>query len=134
MSRKVLLFVDDDRDKVDALAALFSAFGHATATAINGVAAVSAALELRPDLIVLDVGLPGMNGLDVLRHVRSDARGAHVPVIILSGRTLGDDAEAARRLGCSIIFRKPCETQTLRDAVEALLLQTAHDPSGKDAS
>ena len=98
MNRKLILLVDDDRDTLDAYAVLFQALGHATAGAADGPEAVTAAFNLRPDLILLDIGLPHMSGLDVLRQLRAHDSGARIPVIVVTGYALPNEVEAARQL------------------------------------
>jgi DNA-binding response OmpR family regulator len=133
MSPRLILLVDDDRDTVEGYSVFLQARGHATATAADGLSAVAAALRLRPDLILLDLGLPRMNGLEVLRRIRADAEGATIPVIILTGHAYPEDVNVARQQLCSRVLIKPCDPMTLCEAVETTLqahMQVERPPYG----
>src|SRR5689334_20479289 len=111
MDQPLILIADDDRDSVEAYEALFRARGQATHSAFDGVTALAKAIELRPDLVVLDVGLPRMDGLEVLYRLRAHAECARIPVIVVSGHAFPDDLTRARRLGCDAVLVKPCEPE-----------------------
>jgi CheY-like chemotaxis protein len=121
MSRKLILLVDDDRDTLDAYAVLFQALGHVTAAASDGPDAVAAVLRLRPDLMLLDLGLPRMSGFEVLERIRSDAHGARLPVIVLTGRAFANQVAELHQHGCLRVLIKPCEPVALCQAVEEAL-------------
>jgi CheY-like chemotaxis protein len=121
MGRKLILLVDDDPDTLDAYVVAFQALGHATAAVPDRAAAVAAALRLRPDLMLLDVAMPGMNGLEVLERIRRDAHGARLPVIVLTGEASPNQVAQLRQHGYVRVFVKPCEPVSLCQAVAEAL-------------
>ena len=100
-----LLLVEDDRLVAQVLAAAFGADGHDTTLTYSGEDGLAALTRERPDAVVLDIRLPAISGVAVLRQIRSTDPG--LPVIIMTGlATLGEIAEA-RRLGVTEIIEKP---------------------------
>lgn len=120
MKRRLVLVADDDADTVEAYGLLFRSRGHDVEAAGDGPAVLFKALELRPDVIVLDLGLPLMDGLEVLRRLRAKAS-ARVPVLVLTGHALPEAAAAALHDGADDVMTKPCEPQELCARVEGLL-------------
>src|SRR5215208_1171872 len=94
-----VLVVDDDESTCDALQRLLSRMGYAAACATNGPDALDVAGTLRPDVIVLDWMMPGMDGLEVLRRLRADAATKDVPVVLYSAVDNPDLLGQARQLG-----------------------------------
>ena len=83
-ARRVLL-VDDNRDSVESLALLLALSGYETETASDGFEAVQVATAWRPDVVLLDIGLPGMSGYEVCRAIRAQSWGREIPVIAVTG-------------------------------------------------
>lgn len=92
MSR--ILVVDDDQPAGDLLTTILRNFGYQCSSATSGADALQTLAHSRPDLVILDMMMPGMNGLDVLKRIRSDARTADLPVVMYSA--LDDDEWRAR--------------------------------------
>lgn len=115
-----VLLVDDVQDAADSLATMLTLMGHETRTAYDGRAAVEAAEEFRPDLMVLDIGLPVFDGFEVARRVRQQPWGRDAVLVALTGWA----QDGARRHGLAAGFdhywTKPIEPQ----AIEALLAST----------
>jgi|SRR5215470_1409606 len=106
MSKHVLI-VDDDCDSREALRELLRSWGHETEVAANGREAITLAMDCRPDVVLLDLGLPDMDGHEVARRIRSDA---HRPcVIALTG---SDEDEAPGTFDAYIV--KPADPEQLR--------------------
>lgn len=84
-----ILVIDDDQPAADLFAAILRHFGYHTTAATNGPAALRSMQTSPPDLVFLDVMMPDMNGLEVLRRIRTDEKTAHLPVIMFSA--LDDD-------------------------------------------
>lgn len=104
--KKHILVVEDDDLMRDELSHTFAQNGYAVSTAKTGEEAVVIALQKNPDLITLDIMLPRMGGLDMLRQVRADDKGKDIPVLILSN--LGKDklvAEAMELGGCDYLVK-----------------------------
>lgn len=93
-SKKIILIVEDDEVLLRALYLNFHKNEYTIATATDGDTAVKMAQRLKPDLILLDLLLPKMNGFDVLKNIKSDPAVKDTPVIILSN--LGDDSDIAK--------------------------------------
>jgi DNA-binding response OmpR family regulator len=120
MKRRLVLVAEDDADTVEAYGLLFRSRGHDVEVAGDGPAVLFKALELRPDAIVLDLGLPLMDGLEVLRRLRARSA-ARIPVLVLTGHALPEAAAAALNEGADDVLTKPCEPQELCARLEGLL-------------
>ncbi len=115
MARSVLI-VEDDQDLSLSLALNLRAEGYRTLVASDAIAALSTARRERPDLIVLDLGLPGGGGLDVLGRIRRLHDIAHTPVIVLTARDESFRAPALAA-GAQAFFRKPADDGALMAAI-----------------
>jgi two-component system CheB/CheR fusion protein len=105
-ARRVLV-VDDNEDAAESLAALLRLFGHEVDVAFDGEQALTRAAEVRPDIVLLDLGMPRMDGHEVARRMRAAPWGGRMKIIALSG--FGDDADRERSLeaGCDDHLVKP---------------------------
>jgi CheY-like chemotaxis protein/two-component sensor histidine kinase len=108
MRRRVLI-VDDNRDAADALALLLQHTGHETFVAYDGAAAFSAAEAHRPDVILLDIGLPGLSGHDVCRQMREQPWGQRIRMIALTGWGQEEDRRKSREAGFDGHLVKPVD-------------------------
>ena len=100
-----LLLIEDDMNVAEMLATAFREEGHTTTVQHTGESGLSQLAIERPDAVVLDVLLPKMNGIEVLRHIR--ANDPTLPVIIVSGFATPGQLDEARRLGVTEIISKP---------------------------
>ena len=100
-----ILLIEDDEDVAEVLAEAFAAGGHEIAIALTGEDGLARLAREHPDAIVLDVRLPGLNGVDVLRQIRSLDPG--LPVIIMTGLATPGELTEIRRLGVTEIVEKP---------------------------
>ncbi|GAA3391040.1 response regulator transcription factor [Cryptosporangium minutisporangium] len=116
-----ILVADDDRDILDLVAFKLSAAGHELITATDGATALTEARRAVPDIIVLDVAMPGMSGLDVCRELRADAVTSAIPVILLTARGQESDVEAGFSVGADDYIVKPFSPRELQSRVTALL-------------
>lgn len=123
-ARRVLL-VDDNPDSVESLALLLALSGYDTQTAYDGVEAVLMATAWRPDVVLLDIGLPRMDGYEVCRAIRAEAWGRDIPVIAITG--WGHDN--ARRLtsdaGFTAHLLKPVDFLDLTEMLAEVRTQAA---------
>ena len=105
-ARRVLV-VDDNEDAAESLAALLRIFGHEVGVAFDGEQALALAPDLKPDLVLLDLGMPRMDGHEVARRMRAAPWGAGIRIVALSG--FGDGSDRARSLdaGCNDHLVKP---------------------------
>jgi DNA-binding response OmpR family regulator len=95
--------------------------GFQVVTARDGAEALSKALHLRPDLVLLDVLMPSIDGWTVCRRLRADQRGAGIPVILLTANLVAADQEHARRAGADDFMVKPFDPGELMARVKALV-------------
>jgi CheY-like chemotaxis protein len=113
---KLVLLADDHADSVAGYDLLLRSHGYRTAVALDGPQAVEQARRLRPDLILLDLGLPGLSGWEVLQLLRADAATAATPVVVVTGHLFPHDIAMAEEAGCSAILPKPCDAEALLEA------------------
>ena len=118
---KKILIAEDEPNIVISLEFLLQEAGSEVAVARDGAQALSLADALRPDLIVLDVMLPALNGFDVCRHIRGNREGKDTKVLMLTAR--GRDSEVARGMaaGADAYMTKPFATRELMKVVAELL-------------
>jgi PAS domain S-box-containing protein len=116
--RSRILVVDDNRDAADSLAVLLRLMGHEVHTAHDGLEAVGAATVLRPDVVLLDIGLPKLNGYDAARRVRQE-RGEGVMLIALTGWGQEEDRRLSREAGFDYHLTKPVELGALQQLLAA---------------
>jgi len=114
-----ILVVDDNRDAATTLALLLSLEGHDTTVAYDGLEARDKARAWRPDVMILDLGLPGINGYDVCRAVRQDPAGADVLMVALTGWGQDTDQQRSAEAGFDVHLVKPVEHEHLRDILLA---------------
>lgn len=122
-----ILVVDDNVDGAETLAMLLDLLGHTTDIAHDGPRALAAARGRRPDLIVLDIGLPGMSGYDVAREIRADARLRDVVLVALTGWGSVEDKQRSARAGFNFHLTKPVDADNLRQVLADAV--TARRPS-----
>lgn len=111
-----MLVVDDDAGVRDALGELLALSGHDVRVAGDGLEAVETALAARPEVVVLDLGIPGIDGLEVARRIRAEL-GAAPLVVAVTGAVRPEDEAKARAAGCDRFLAKPVDV----DALEALV-------------
>ena len=112
-ARRVLL-ADDNRDAADSLAAVLRALGHEVHVAYDGEEALAAGAALRPDTVILDIGMPGLNGYDAARRVRQSAWGRGARLVALTGWGQEGDKAQAAAAGFDQHLTKPVEAETLQ--------------------
>ncbi|HEY5169017.1 MAG TPA: response regulator [Thermoleophilia bacterium] len=118
---RLILLVDDDRDLLTALSGGLRQRGYEVAVAPDAVAAMSAAVRLKPGVVVLDVGLPGGEGTVVMKRMHALPQLAGVPVIMISGRDPRQYREEALAAGASAYLGKPIEVDDLVLAIRVAL-------------
>jgi PAS domain S-box-containing protein len=114
-----VLVVDDNPDAADSLVALLKALGHTTWVARDGPHGLQAALEVRPDLVLLDIGLPGMSGYDVARAIRRHQGPRQVVLIALTGWGARSDQQQSQEAGFDQHITKPVSMEALEQALAA---------------
>jgi two-component system CheB/CheR fusion protein len=111
-TRRVLV-VDDNRDHALELGLLLEQEGHVTALAHDGASALDVARRFVPDVVVLDIGLPGMDGYEVARRLRRLDGAGHLKIVVLSGYGQDDDLRRSREAGCDLHLVKPVDQRAL---------------------
>jgi len=114
-----ILVVDDNRDSAESLARLLQMFDHEARTAYDGPTALQAVDSFRPDVIVLDIGMPGMDGYEVARQLRLKPRPARLLIIALTGYGTDADRQRCYEAGIDHHLTKPARLE----ALQALLAQ-----------
>ncbi|MEX0875417.1 MAG: response regulator [Actinomycetota bacterium] len=120
MSARVLL-VDDDPQVLKLLRLNFEMEGYDVEVATDGAAALAAIDRRRPDAVVCDVMMPGMDGLAVVRRLRADPETAAVPIVMVSAKAQLADVRAGAEAGADEYVTKPFDPQDVLDAVARLL-------------
>lgn len=122
LTRQRVLLVDDNADSTEPLSLLLQTKGHETRIAVEGEEAIKIADEFRPTCVVLDLGLPGMDGYEVARHLRQRPYGAALTLIALTGWAGKDVRSRAAEAGFDYHLVKPVN-----------LVELEHIVTGEDA-
>ena len=122
-----VLVVDDSRDTVESTAMLLKVDGHEVATAGDGVQAISQAVAFRPDLVLLDIGMPTLDGYAAARRIQSLSLPPKPYVVAVTGYATKNDRRLSGEAGFDLHLRKPVELDTLRGLLA--LLHTSLDRS-----
>jgi CheY-like chemotaxis protein len=116
-----VLVVDDFPEVADSLALLLKGWGYQTAVAYDGPSALAAALTQPPDAVLLDIGLPGMDGYEVARRLRGQPQTAQAVLIALTGYGEEEDVCRCREAGIDLHLLKPCDPEELRRVLDGML-------------
>jgi DNA-binding response OmpR family regulator len=119
---------DDDRDIRDLVAFKLGQAGYEVDTAEDGAQALSRIRSAPPALVVLDVMMPGLSGMDVARQLRADVQTASLPIIMLTAKAQEADVESGFAVGVDDYVIKPFSPRELLSRVKALLARSAHAP------
>jgi CheY-like chemotaxis protein len=117
----LILVVDDYQDAREMYAEYLQFSGFRVAEARNGSEAVERAVALKPDLILMDLSLPGMDGWEATRRLKADEHTRHIPVVALTGHALAGASDGARKAGCDSFVTKPCLPDALVVEVRRML-------------
>jgi DNA-binding response OmpR family regulator len=124
MDQKKILIVDDDVETCIALNIRLRASGFETVVAQEGLGAISAALHERPDLVLLDLGLPAGDGYEVLRTMKANSALATIPIVVLSARDPEANRERTLTAGAAAYLQKPTDGEAVVAAVREHLTPT----------
>lgn len=124
MEKKRILFVDDERDLVETVSFRLEAMGYEVISAYDGMEALTRARGEKPDLIILDLMLPKMDGYKVCGLLKKDARYAKIPIIMFTARATEEDKKLGQELGADAYITKPFEPQVLLAKIEELIGQS----------
>jgi two-component system, cell cycle response regulator DivK len=128
----LVLVVEDYQDAREMYAAYLQFSGFTVAEAGNGIEAVDKAHELMPDIVLMDLALPRMDGWEATRRLKGDPRTRHIPIVALTGHALAGYAEGAREAGCDAFVTKPCLPDALVAEIKRLL--DLHRPNAENVN
>lgn len=120
-----LLLVEDNEFSRDALARRLERRGYTILTAVDGREAVTIGRAAKPDLILMDLGLPGIDGWDATAHLKMDRETRHIPIIVLSAHAMPNDRHQAEAAGSDDFDSKPVVFDRLLGKIDALLVRKA---------
>ena len=123
----LVLVVEDYQDAREMYAAYLQFSGFDVAEAGNGIEAIEKTRELLPDIVLMDLALPRMDGWEATRRLKNDPKTRHIPIVALTGHALAGHAEGAREAGCDAFVTKPCLPDALVTEIKRLL--DAHRPN-----
>jgi two-component system cell cycle response regulator DivK len=117
-----VLLVEDDQDGRKMYAEWLTGAGFRVSEAHNGLQALERALDSRPDVVVTDLNIPGIDGFELTRRLKQDPRTRDVPVLAVTGyAAFAADPDRARRAGCDVVLPKPCSPDDLEGAIRSLI-------------
>jgi len=119
----LVLIVEDDRETRQFYQAAFAAHGFRTDEAHNGFQALEKATGNLPDLILADIAVPGIDGIELCRRLRASTRTRHIPILAVTGYADRQYEDRAREAGADRLLNKPCPPEALIDEARALLAQ-----------
>ncbi|MGA3105116.1 MAG: response regulator [Terriglobales bacterium] len=125
MGNSKILIVDDDPDLRQALRLRLRANDYDTVHAVDGYSAIALAYKERPNLIILDLGLPAGDGFVVLDRLQRDDKLSTIPVIVLTARDPQSSEQRALGAGAAAFFQKPADNGELLEVIRATLMQTS---------
>jgi two-component system phosphate regulon response regulator PhoB len=128
MPKGTVLVIDDEKDLIELVQYNLQREGFEVLEARDGESGLSAARQHKPDLILVDLMLPGLDGLDVCRQLRGDPRTARIPLIILTARSSEPDRVVGLELGADDYVTKPFSPRELAARVKAVLRRSSAPP------
>ncbi|HET8656693.1 MAG TPA: response regulator [Longimicrobiaceae bacterium] len=126
MESKTILFVEDHLEFLAIYKLYLERQGYHVVVAEDGENAVRFAREYRPDLILMDFSMPGLDGIGATQLIKSDPETEQIPVVLLTAHAYGSVGRRAREAGCAAFIRKPCDPRRVLDEVEHWIGAPAH--------
>ena len=120
MSGKTVLYVEDNEFNRKIVRQLLTATTYRLLEAADGEEGVTMAFDARPDLVLMDIQLPKLSGLDATRKIRQDPRTAHVPIIVVTSFALSGDDQKALEAGASAYLAKPYSPRQMLELIRKL--------------
>lgn len=125
-----ILVIEDNLMNLELVLDLLEGFGGEVRTATSAEDGLEIAFEDPPDLILLDVRLPGMDGLEAVRRLKADTRTAHVPTLALTAEAMKGDEDRARGAGFDGYVAKPIDTRSFSDTIRRHLAERGRGARG----
>ncbi len=123
MTAKILI-IEDDSSAARLIGYAFEHEGHEVLSASNGLQGMVMVREKRPDVIILDVMLPGLDGFEVCNRLKSDERTAHIPIVMLSAKGQDVDVETGKKVGADEYIVKPIDPDELLSRIEKFITKS----------
>lgn len=121
MKRNRILVVEDEESLLKLESILLSSKGYTVTGVMDGRSALEEVKANRPDLVILDIMLPEIDGFEVCRRIKEDPDTSHIPVLILTAKKNSQDMERGRQVGCDVYMTKPFKSAKVLDMVQELL-------------
>ena len=122
MSKKPsVLVVDDYLDGREMVAEYLAFRGFVVCEASDGIEALELARRIQPEIVLMDLRMPGMDGWEATRRLKRDPKTRHIPVVALTAHALTPEINTARQAGCDAVIAKPCDINVLADALLKML-------------
>ena len=120
MSKRILV-IEDQEDNRRILRSLLTSHGYELIEVITGEEGLASAEQYRPDLILMDIQLPGLDGYDTTRQIKANPSLRHIPIIAVTSYALGGDEAKAMAAGCDAFVAKPFSTRALVAKIQGYL-------------
>jgi CheY-like chemotaxis protein len=117
----LVLVVDDFADAREMYGEYLKFCGFRVAEAQNGVEAIDIARKLKPDLILMDLSMPVVDGWEATRRLKADTTTRNIPVVALTGHAMAGHSESAKSAGCDVVITKPCLPQDLIKEIKKMI-------------
>lgn len=121
MTQKTVLIIEDEEDAADMFAEMMRVSGYRVLKTSSSTPALTMMSAEKPDVVILDIMMPEISGLDILRQMRHDAVLANIPVVVVSAKSLPADIKIGMEAGASIYLTKPVGFIELKEAIERAL-------------
>jgi CheY-like chemotaxis protein len=130
--RKTILVIEDQEQNLYLMKYLLESNGYETVLAQDGREGIAQARAGRPDLILLDIQLPTMNGYEVAREIQGDPDLAEIPIVAVTSYAMPGDRESAVAVGCSGYIEKPIDPDTFVEEIRRYIHEGAFEEAGLD--
>jgi DNA-binding response OmpR family regulator len=120
-NQRTIVIVEDDPDTAEMFAEMIRLMGHSVFQVYRGAQAINLIAEVKPSAVILDWKMSDISGLEVMQHIRRDAKLAKIPIIMVSAKNLPSDIELALNSGASIYLTKPVGYKDLENAIQKVL-------------
>jgi CheY-like chemotaxis protein len=121
MAKAKILYVEDHQGNIYVMENRLKRWGYEAVVAMDGQSALAMARTHKPDLILMDIQLPGIDGLEATRRIKADPETKDIPVIAVSAFAMYDDRDKALAAGCDGYFSKPVDFHDLRVRIQGML-------------
>ena len=123
ISQKTVMIIEDEPDAAEMFAEMMRVNGFRVLKMFSSAPAIPLIVQEKPDIIILDIMMPDISGLDVLRYMRRESELVSIPVIVVSAKSMPSDIKTGLEAGASMYLTKPVGFLDLKQAVEQVLLK-----------